>query len=39
MLQLRAAAARAGREWPILHPIELLDRSIRNDVSERRSLG
>jgi glycolate oxidase iron-sulfur subunit len=31
MLQLRAAAARYGREWPILHPIELLDRSIRGD--------
>jgi glycolate oxidase iron-sulfur subunit len=28
MLQLRAAAARLGRTWPIVHPIELLDRSI-----------
>jgi glycolate oxidase iron-sulfur subunit len=28
-LQLRAAAARLGREWPIRHPIEILDDSIR----------
>jgi glycolate oxidase iron-sulfur subunit len=28
-LQLRAAAARLGRDWPIRHPIELLDESIR----------
>jgi glycolate dehydrogenase iron-sulfur subunit len=28
-LQLRAAASRLGRDWPIKHPIELLDESIR----------
>ena len=28
MLQLRAAAARLGRTWPIVHPIELLDQSM-----------
>jgi glycolate oxidase iron-sulfur subunit len=28
-LQLRAAAARLGRDWPIKHPIEILDESIR----------
>jgi glycolate oxidase iron-sulfur subunit len=28
-LQLRAAAARLGRDWPIRHPIEILDGSIR----------
>jgi glycolate oxidase iron-sulfur subunit len=28
-LQLRAAAARLGRDWPIRHPIEILDDSIR----------
>jgi glycolate oxidase iron-sulfur subunit len=28
-LQLRAAASRLGRDWPIRHPIELLDESIR----------
>jgi glycolate oxidase iron-sulfur subunit len=28
-LQLRAAAARLGRVWPIRHPIEILDDSIR----------
>jgi glycolate oxidase iron-sulfur subunit len=28
-LQLRAAAARLGREWAIRHPIEILDDSIR----------
>jgi glycolate dehydrogenase iron-sulfur subunit len=27
-LQLRAAAIRLGREWPIKHPIEILDESI-----------
>jgi glycolate oxidase iron-sulfur subunit len=29
MLQLRAASSRIGRRWPIVHPIELLDASIR----------
>jgi glycolate oxidase iron-sulfur subunit len=28
-LQLTAAAARLGREWPIRHPIEILDEAIR----------
>jgi glycolate oxidase iron-sulfur subunit len=28
-LQLRAAAARLGRAWPIRHPIEILDEAIR----------
>ena len=29
MLQMAAAARRKGRSWPIRHPIELLDASIR----------
>jgi len=29
MLQMAAAAARLGRAWPIRHPIEILDASIR----------
>jgi glycolate oxidase iron-sulfur subunit len=29
MLQIAAAARRKGRSWPIRHPIELLDASIR----------
>ena len=29
MLQLAAAARRKGRSWPIRHPIEILDASIR----------
>ena len=29
MLQLAAAGARKGRSWPIRHPIEILDASIR----------
>ena len=29
MLQMAAAAARKGRSWPIRHPIEILDASIR----------
>jgi glycolate oxidase iron-sulfur subunit len=29
MLQLRAASARAGTHWRIMHPIELVDASIR----------
>jgi glycolate oxidase iron-sulfur subunit len=29
-LQLRAAALRLGRDWPIKHPIEILDESIRS---------
>ena len=28
-LQMAAAARRRGRRWPILHPIEILDASIR----------
>ncbi len=28
-LQLRAAARRLGRDWPIKHPIEILDEAIR----------
>jgi glycolate oxidase iron-sulfur subunit len=28
-LQLRAAASRAAHHWPIRHPIELLDASLR----------
>jgi glycolate oxidase iron-sulfur subunit len=31
-LQLRAAAGRLGRDWPIKHPIELLDESIRSPL-------
>jgi len=35
MLQLAAAAARKGRSWPIRHPIEILDASIRGvDISK-----
>jgi glycolate oxidase iron-sulfur subunit len=30
-LQMTAAAARLGRAWPIRHPIEILDASIRGD--------
>ncbi len=29
MLQMAAGAARRGEAWPVLHPIELLDASIR----------
>jgi glycolate oxidase iron-sulfur subunit len=29
-LQISAAAARLGHAWPIVHPVELLDASIRN---------
>ena len=29
MLQMAAASARLGRSWPIRHPIEILDASIR----------
>jgi glycolate oxidase iron-sulfur subunit len=29
MLQMAAAATRKGRSWPIRHPIEILDASIR----------
>ena len=32
-LQMAAAARRRGRRWPIFHPIELLDASIRGIVS------
>jgi glycolate oxidase iron-sulfur subunit len=31
MLQLAAAAARKGHSWPIRHPIEILDASIRGE--------
>jgi glycolate oxidase iron-sulfur subunit len=31
-LQLAAAARRAGRDVTFLHPVELIDRSIRGDV-------
>jgi glycolate oxidase iron-sulfur subunit len=35
-LQLTAAAARKGRSWPIRHPIEILDASIRGvDIMRR----
>jgi glycolate oxidase iron-sulfur subunit len=37
MLQLRAAATRLGRRWPILHPVELLDASIRGQDIPRHS--
>ena len=39
MLQLRAAASRIGREWPIVHPIELLDASIRGSRIARAALS
>ncbi len=29
MIQIAAAAARAGLTWPVVHPIELIDASIR----------
>jgi glycolate oxidase iron-sulfur subunit len=31
-LQLRAAAARLGRHWPIKHPMEILDEAIRSPL-------
>jgi glycolate oxidase iron-sulfur subunit len=35
-LQIAAAARRRGAPWPILHPIEILDASIRGeDVKQR----
>ena len=35
-LQMAAAAARKGRSWPIRHPIEILDASIRGvDIMRR----
>ncbi len=38
-LQMTAAARRRGKDWPILHPIEILDASIRGvDVSEVKAL-
>jgi glycolate oxidase iron-sulfur subunit len=37
MLQLRAASSRIGRRWPIVHPIELLDASIRGQNISARS--
>ncbi|OFW34913.1 MAG: glycolate oxidase [Acidobacteria bacterium RIFCSPLOWO2_12_FULL_67_14] len=36
MLQIAAAGRRAGRHWPIVHPVELLDASIRG-VDVRRT--
>jgi len=33
MLQLAAAARRAGRSWPIRHPIEILDEAIQRPES------
>ena len=32
MIQIAAAAARQGLEWPVLHPIEILAASIRGQV-------
>ena len=37
MLQMAAASARLGRGWPIRHPIEILDASIRG-IDERHLL-
>ena len=34
MIQIAAAAARAGLTWPVVHPIELIDRSIRGGDPE-----
>ena len=38
-LQMAAAAARLGRSWPIRHPIEILDASIRGDERSAALLG
>jgi len=38
-LQLSAAAARLGRPWPIRHPIELLDASIRGGSYSKSEVG
>jgi len=38
-LQMSAAAARLGRSWPIRHPIEILDASIRGDERSAALLG
>ena len=38
-LQLSAAAARLGRSWPIRHPIELLDASIRGGSYSKSEVG
>jgi glycolate dehydrogenase iron-sulfur subunit len=36
-IQIAAAAARAGMTWPVLHPIEIVDASIRGQVLPRTS--
>ena len=38
-LQMSVAAARLGRSWPIRHPIEILDASIRGDERSAALLG
>jgi glycolate oxidase iron-sulfur subunit len=37
-LQIAAAARRLGHNWPVFHPIELIDASIRG-VDPRRPAG
>ena len=37
MLQMAAGAARRGETWPVLHPIELVDASIRGSLLPRMS--
>src|SRR5262249_33873161 len=37
MIQIAAAAARSGMTWPVLHPIEILDASIRGQTLRRTS--
>jgi glycolate oxidase iron-sulfur subunit len=37
MLQMAAGAARRNDTWPILHPIELVDASIRGLAADRLS--
>jgi len=37
MLQMAAGARRHGYEWPVVHPIELLDASIRGLTLNRLS--
>jgi glycolate oxidase iron-sulfur subunit len=39
MLQMAASASRRADAWPVLHPIELLDASIRGPSQETRRLG
>lgn len=38
LLQVQAAAARLGRAWPIVHPIEILDASIQGSVAPTSAL-